>query len=273
MTTGECAYWACALEATAAKPGNVHPRQSFPNLTYSELIESAKAIAPVLDFAAGKPVGKTVLACIRATRAVVNTNANLGIVLLLAPLAAGDDIATTLKCLSVADAIDVYAAIRLAEPGGLGRVVQQDVTEIPTVTLREAMAMAADRDSIARQYVNDFSDVLAGGDYLVEWQVANNAMPLAEGIVSLHLWFLARMPDSLVARKRGLAEATELQQLAEAVRADSNQLGRLDEWFAAAWPHRNPGTTADLVGASLFAALRQRKITLPAPAEWPEIYR
>ena len=58
--------------------------------------------------------------------------------------------------LSVADARAAYAAIRLADPGGLGRADAQDVRDEPTLTLREAMALAAERDTIAREYVTDY---------------------------------------------------------------------------------------------------------------------
>jgi triphosphoribosyl-dephospho-CoA synthase len=297
MTIGECARLACILEATTRKPGNVHPGQDFPGLTYLDLTRSAAAIAPVLDHAPGRPVGKTVLECIRATARNVNKNTNLGIVLLLAPLAAGDDIAKMLDRLTVDDAVHVYEAIRLAKPGGLGHVAEQDVFETPTVTLRDAMALAADRDSIARQYVNNFADVFEGAKHLSAWRAGsvsdqNSLSPvstsatngesllrlltlparLEESIIHLHLWFLAQFPDSLVVRKRGPADGQELQSLAQKVLADPAQLPKLDTWFAAAFPHRNPGTTADLVCASLFVALRAGIITLPLSPEWPPLF-
>jgi triphosphoribosyl-dephospho-CoA synthase len=296
MTIGECAYWACVLEATASKPGNVSPNRDFPTLRHEDFLQSAAAIAPVLDRAPHQPVGQTILECIQATRKVVNTNTNLGIVLLLAPLAAGDDIAKTLSALTVDDAFNVYQAIRMAEPGGLGHVNGQDVALTPTVTLREAMALAADRDSIARQYVNNFADVFAGAQHLHEWRAGSVSdrrsdsrlvvdggaierllrsltLPtrLEEAIIQLHLWFLARFPDSLVLRKRGKFEALHLQGLAQEALADATHLTALEAWFSAKFPHRNPGTTADLVCASLFVALRTGIITLPLSSEWPTL--
>ena len=83
-----CAQAACILEATARKPGNVHRYCDFDDLSYVDFLLSGAAIAPVLEKAVGRPVGVTILDCIRATRQVVTTNTNLGIVLLLAPLAA-----------------------------------------------------------------------------------------------------------------------------------------------------------------------------------------
>src|SRR5947208_16075845 len=87
LSTGLCAQLACIWEATARKSGNVHPGREFADLTYLDLVLSAAAIAPVMERATGCRVGDTVLDAIRATRQVVTTNTNLGIVLLLAPLA------------------------------------------------------------------------------------------------------------------------------------------------------------------------------------------
>src|SRR5207302_1526524 len=122
--------------------------------------------APDLGRAPDRPLGETILAAIRATRVVVSTNTNLGIVLLLAPLANVPEgtnlrvgIREVLANTTVNDAVHVYEAIRLAAPGGLGRAKDQDVVHAPTLPLRDVMALAADRDLVARQYANDFADV------------------------------------------------------------------------------------------------------------------
>ncbi len=108
---------------------------------------------------------------IEATRQVVATNTNLGMVLLLAPLAAvphgtslESGVEAVLDATTVADARAVYRAIRLAQPGGMGSVPEQDIAEEPTLPLRAVMAMAADRDLVARQYANGFREVF--GDAL-----------------------------------------------------------------------------------------------------------
>src|SRR5438067_1134724 len=134
---------ACIWEATARKPGNVHRYRDFEDATYADFLLSAAAIAPVLAGAPRRGIGASILEAVRATRRVIGSNTNLGIVLLLAPLAAvheGDDLRAGLTRLlaelDVEDARLVYEAIRLARPGGLGRVAEQDVAEEPTQTLR-----------------------------------------------------------------------------------------------------------------------------------------
>ena len=151
----------------ARKPGNVHRFADLADLRFSDFLLSATALAEPLDRAATLGIGRAVYEAILATRQVVDTNTNLGIVLLLAPLAAvptdvylRDGIEAVLASTTVDDARWVYRAIRLAQPGGLGDVPEQDVKGEPTVSLREAMAMAADRDLIARQYVRRISSGL-----------------------------------------------------------------------------------------------------------------
>src|SRR5437870_1499120 len=88
LATGLCAQLACIWEATACKAGNVHRHADFNDLHYVDLLASAAAIAPILQAAVGRPVGVTVFQAIQATRTIAKTNTNLGIVLLLSPLAA-----------------------------------------------------------------------------------------------------------------------------------------------------------------------------------------
>src|SRR5881628_1460774 len=126
------AQLACLLEATAPKPGNVSPTASFHDATYEDFLASAVAIGPALAAAGERPLGATIRAAVEATGRWVPSNTNLGLVLLLAPLAraaliSSDDaaalrtaVATTLGETTVADAQEVYAAIRQARPGGLG---------------------------------------------------------------------------------------------------------------------------------------------------------
>ena len=167
LSPGQLAQVACLLEVTARKPGNVHRYADFAGLHFVDFLLSAAAIAEPLDRAATPEVGRAVLAAIEATRRVVNTNTNLGIVLLLAPLAAVPDARRSRRGGRGRSGGDhgrrrphVYRAIRLAQPGGLGEVADQDVAREPTMTLRAVMAMAADRDLIARQYANGFREVL-----------------------------------------------------------------------------------------------------------------
>lgn len=270
---------ACIWEATARKAGNVHRSADFPDLTYGHFLASAAAVAPQLGLAATRPLGETVLAAIRATRSVTRTNTNLGIVLLLAPLAKvpegknlRDGIRTILEVTTVNDSIQVYEAIRLADPGGMAEVKEQDVRMIPTAPLRDVMRLAADRDLIARQYANGFVDVFdLGVPALLEG--VRKFGRLEPAIQHCQLAWLANHSDSLIVRKRGPAVAAEASERARAVLASGGletSVGRaaydaFDRWLREDGHARNPGTTADLATACLFAALRERSIALDQP--------
>ncbi len=199
----------------------MHRFADFEDLSYLDFILSAAAIGPALAKLHNAPLGETILEAVRATRQVVQTNTNLGMVLLLAPVSkvdVGDGTASLealLAAASVADAILVFEAIRLAQPGGLGKVSNQDIANEPTATLLEAMALAAERDVIARQYVNGFRDVFDGLQVLMEgWRHFGS---VEAAILELQLDFLKRLPDSLIVRKHGLAVAEEVSRRAREI--------------------------------------------------------
>jgi triphosphoribosyl-dephospho-CoA synthase len=265
LSLGQCATLACILEATAPKAGNVHRSADF-------------AIAPAIDAAPGVEIGRTVYEAMTATRRLVTTNTNLGIVLLFAPLAAvpQDEPLTTssvrnvLSRLTADDCRLVYEAIRLAQPGGLGTVEDMDVAEAPPSELLAAMRAAADRDLVARQYAEDFRLVLDEALPHIE-AGRSRGWSLTEAIIHAHLSLLAHYEDSLIARKCGRETAQKVSLLASKVLAAGasgdesyyDALADLDFWLRADGHRRNPGATADLIAAALFAGLRDRRLTPP----------
>src|SRR3954451_7827252 len=162
---GAAAQLACVLEASAEKPGNITPRHNFADTSYEDMLRSAIALGPELARADERHVGDTVLAAGGATRRVAGSNTNLGIALLLAPLARAallegmrrEAVERVLDALTLDDARAAYAAIRDASAGGLDEPVEHDVRDAPTVTLREAMAAAADPESVAAEYATGFA--------------------------------------------------------------------------------------------------------------------
>jgi triphosphoribosyl-dephospho-CoA synthase len=272
LTLGACASLACIWESTAAKPGNVYRGCDFDDLCYTDFLTSAAVIAPVIDRADQLGVGGTVLAGVTATRGAVDTNTNLGILLLLAPLAIATqkELPTILDQLTVDDTRQVYAAIRLARPGGLGDAPVGDVNaeNAPLLPLQEAMRLAADRDLVARQYVNEFAEVVKTAERIAS---AAESRPMSDAIARGYLELLAEHPDTLVARKCGLAVAQEVtaratEALSAQIDGDDAYRGAVvefDFWLRADGHRRNPGTSADIVAAALFLLLREQRI------EWP----
>lgn len=277
LSVGQCATLACLLEVTAPKPGNVHRGADFDDMTLMDFVVSATAIGPAMDAAVEIGVGETVLRAIRATRQMVDANTNLGTILLLAPLACvprelplESGITEVLGSLTSDDASKVYKAIRLAEPGGLGEVDEMDVAGDAPSDLLAAMRAGAERDMVARQYAEDFEQVL----HFVAPALCNGAptgWSLTETIIHTQLQILAQLPDSLIARKCGPDIAQQTADRAAAI-LDTGEpgdeqylqaLGDLDFWLRSDGHRRNPGTTADLIAAGLFVVLRERLITPP----------
>jgi len=280
LSAGRLAQVACLLEVTARKPGNVHRFRDFSDLHYMDFLLSATAIGGPLDRAEERGIGATVLAAVKATRRVVSTNTNLGMILLLAPLAAvpppiglAEGIQQVLAATTRDDARLVYQAIFLASPGGLGRVDEQDVADVPTMTLREVMALAVERDLVARQYATGFQEVLQEVLPMIRAALQGGHL-LETAIIAAFLGTLARHPDSLIVRKAGQEAARSAsRQAAEVLQAgwpgtalSQHRLHELDAWLRSRANQLNPGTTADLVTAALFAALRDGTIQLPRPA-------
>jgi triphosphoribosyl-dephospho-CoA synthase len=274
--TASAATLACLYEATAPKPGNVHPAADFDDVTcYAAFVKSAVAIGPILGQARVLGVGQTMLEAVRATRNVVGTNTNLGTLLLLAPLAAVPaevslvtGIGSVLECLTATDTRLVYEAIRLSQAGGLGRTSEADVfDDAPTVDLVSVMRLARDRDLIARQYVNAFANVLGGTAAWIA-EGLERGLSLSAAIVYAHVHQLAAEPDSLIQRKCGPHIAQEASAKAAAVVnsgmpttvAYKTALDDLDDWLRADGHRRNPGTTADLIAAGLFVLLREGRL-------------
>ncbi|HEX5618417.1 MAG TPA: triphosphoribosyl-dephospho-CoA synthase, partial [Solirubrobacteraceae bacterium] len=198
------------LEVSAEKPGNITPSHDFADTSYEDMLRSAIAVGPELARAGERGVGETIRAAVEASRRVAPPNTNLGIALLLAPLAKASlergelrpRLAATLRALDVADARAAYAAIRLSGAGGLDEPVEHDVRSEAEVGLREAMASAAGRDSIASEYVTDFALTFDTGVPALAAALAAG-LPVRDAIVELHLQLLAATPDTLIARKAG----------------------------------------------------------------------
>jgi len=263
---------ACRLDVEVRKPGNVSVASPGHGMDAELFVASALAAAgPLCD--ARRAVGERIEAAVRATLDVAHCNTNLGIVLLCAPLARAAErwrpergraalraaLTEVLAALDVHDAACAFRAIAQASPAGLGRAEEQDVHRLPSVGLREAMALAQSRDRIAAQYVSAFADV---------FELAVPAFEAAapdrrRGMCRAYLELLAAWPDSHIVRRHGvavahsvMAEAAPWRERARAAQALEAEPAFAD-WDASLKARSiNPGTSADLcVAASWVAAL------------------
>ncbi|NIF81200.1 triphosphoribosyl-dephospho-CoA synthase [Paraburkholderia sp. Cy-641] len=266
---------ACTLDVTTPKPGNVSVQSAGHGMTAAQFLASAHASLDAL-FSRGARVGQRILDAVTRTHAAAGCNTNLGIVLLVAPLAAAldetgpapsarawrDAAERVLERLDIDDARLAYRAIALANPGGLGDAPEQSVHAPPTLGLRDAMRLASERDSIARQYANGFADIFDTG--LAACRAAPADAPEV-AMLNVFLAFLGGWPDSHIVRKHGLALAQSVTLAAREQHARRRQTppatrrtpadAELDAWDAQLKARAiNPGTSADLAVATLFVA-------------------
>ncbi|MEF7612945.1 triphosphoribosyl-dephospho-CoA synthase [Aquincola sp. MAHUQ-54] len=281
---------ACTLDVAVRKPGNVSRVSPGHGMQAAQFIASAEAAAGPL-FRTGARVGERIEAAVQASWAAAGCNTNLGIVLLCAPIAAAWEsvqapgcavtaaglhagLRRVLEGLDVQDAAAAFRAIARANPGGLGEAPQQDVHAPPSMGLREAMALAAGRDRIARQYRDGFDDLF--GLALAAWpaalspMAASDSASTAAAVQALYVTLLAAWPDSHIVRKHGEALAHSVMTAAQGWAPREAARWEADPAFAA-WDEAlkgariNPGTTADLTVATLLLAA----LCVPAPALGP----
>jgi triphosphoribosyl-dephospho-CoA synthase len=260
---------ACLAELEALKPGNVHRFADGHSMTVADFAASAEAAAPLIG-REGLGVGERIHLAAKVTRRAVGQNTNLGIILLAAPLAAAaldpraSDLAERLRLilneLTVDDASEAYCAIRETNPGGLGDAPEHDVAAEPEVTLLEAMRAAEARDRIAWNYAHDFADIFAlGRKWLAQGRERWGDGPWAA--TRVYLGFLTHLPDTLIERKFGTRSAAQVREEAAPIEAGFIESEAPDAMtgplmaFDQALKERglNPGTSADLTVATLFA--------------------
>ena len=257
-------------EIEAYKPGNVSIYAEGHDMTVKDFLRSAEVSTPLLcNPEAG--LGQRVLESVQATQDSVGCNTNLGMLLLFAPIIMAaesgfknekelrQNIEFTLNGLTQDDAVQVYDAIRIANPGGLGNVESEDVNEAPQCSLIEAMQLASERDLVALQYTNNYKDVFETGFPTIKsFEKSWNSVKWAS--VSSYLMFMSSIADSHIQRKYGVCIAEKIKIRSGAIaesflnasdpETKKELIQKFDEELKA--ENYNPGTSADLTAASLL---------------------
>jgi len=280
---------ACLLEAAAKKPGNISPGNSFDDLNYNHFLFSAAAIFPAFLNIEGKSVGEMVYQGIKETHSLINTNTNLGILLLTAPLASAyvklrnkndqaifthqvleleklrEELHLVLNNLDKKDAEFVYQAINFSKAGNLDKVKKGDINEKADLSLYDAMKLAEDRDNIAFEYVNDYS-IIFDFAYPKFIKNMNEINTINDLIIKTFLEILAEYPDTLIARKYNLKTAEkisyktkkllrELENFDIESKKAKKLLAEFDQYLRFEKRKFNPGTTADFITAVIFLVI------------------
>ena len=278
---------ASILEASAPKPGNVSRLHDFADTKYEHFIKSGVAIGdPVLEAArrgnlAGNGeigmedigIGKLIEeAVIYSSKWTYGRNTNLGIVMLLVPLCASAGMAIAknndfrgnidpiLAGTTYKDTLSLYAAVRHADPGGLGSSKKLDVHDLRSdkkikdddINIFDVMS-ATKGDSVARELASSY-EISFNTGYPAFCEKLKDG-DIGDAVVHAYLAILSKVPDTLIARKNGMETARKVTRDAEAVILGKMDINDFDKSLRSDDNRLNPGTTADIVASSLFIAL------------------
>lgn len=272
---------ACLLEAGAEKPGNITPSKSFSDLNYRHFLFSAAAVFPAFLNIKNKSVGEMIYEAVKETHSLIDSNTNLGIILLCTPIASAyvrlrektaekvmtndflkrlrKELHLLLTQLDKKDAELAYKAINLSQAGNLDKVDEGDISKKPDMTLYQSMKLAEDRDNIAFEYVNNFKIIFEFA-YPRFLENDNQLDSINSAIIKTYLEILAEYPDSLIARKSGVKKAEEVsnttKKLLKNIKSEadlySRKISEFDNYLRNQTVKLNPGTTADLITAVIF---------------------
>lgn len=293
----QCLSLAILLEAGAHKPGNVNIVTSFEKTRFEHFLASAVAAAPSFEFAAikgdavakGKStlaeigLGKIIKDCVASIDAWQRGgNTLLGTIILLSPIAVAAGMAPVetyfdhhrlrkalkniVESTNPADAVDLYKAIQIANPSGLGGVPELDVNDPQSqdrivkekISLFQVFKIAEKHDTICSEWVNN---------YPVTFEIAypslaeklENGTEMNEAIIHTFLEVLANVPDTFIARKVGLESSRKVSANAQKILDLGGMkttrgticLRKFDKQLRRSNNLLNPGTTADIMGAAL----------------------
>jgi len=276
------------------KPGNVHRTADFPETTFEDFLASAVAIAPSFRRAAEQGIrvsegeigpsdvgiGSVIKDAVdRMLGSQSGGNTLLGAIILLAPIAAAagmtkvfslprlrKNIKVIVESTTPEDAVAVYDAIALVNPGGLNKAAELDVTDPNSkkkildegITLLDTFKIASSYDSITSEWVNNYPITFdLGYPYFVRQLKETGDINTAT--VHAFLKILSEVPDTFISRKVGQSKAESISAEAKKVLNEGglttplgrNLLDKLDGSLRDTKHDLSPGTTADITEAVL----------------------
>lgn len=168
------------------------------------------------------------------------------------------------------DAVAVYEAIAIAKPGGLGKVPDLDVKDPNSINriLKERISLyrvfqiASSYDRVCSEWVKNYPITFEFAYPYLMAQISENRDP-SVAITHTFLKVLSEYPDTFIARKVGLEKAKEVSAMAGDVLRHGGlktlvgreKLREFDAYLRRHDSKLNPGTTADIIAATLALSL------------------
>ena len=295
----QCMELAILLEVSADKPGNVNLIVGFEGTNHAHFLASAVAASRHFEIAAQRgmavssgeigfsdvELGRIIRDCVVDVSSWQSGgNTLLGTVILFSPLAVAAGITpmennhvfnltdlrrnlkTVVESTTPEDAVNVYEAIKIANPSGLGKAPDLDVNDPNSVkrirsekvSLFQVFKIAAKYDNVCSEWVNNYPITFDFAYPHLKEQTSETGN-LDTAIIHTFLKVLAKYPDSFIARKVGLDKAREVSLMAGEVlklgglntSAGRQKLQEFDSKLRKSDSLLNPGTTADIIAAAL----------------------
>ena len=263
--------YSCKLDVFSIKPGNVCRNYPAYGMTHKDFLQSSMACSDIIC-EKRMDIGDKIFESVKASMDIVGCNTNLGIILLCAPIANAiymsedhkfdqNNLKNVIDSINEKQTKKIYKAINIANAGGMGKKEEFDLNNLKTVnfTFLEAMRFAASYDYIAYQYSTYFNCII--NNIAINWRNYFNIMNNDESATTAtFLNLISTNPDSLIVRKYGLDKAKEVSERLKGLSDEycslknpnilNNKLLLLDSELKI--QKINPGTTADVVVASIF---------------------
>jgi len=293
----KCLELAILLEASAHKPGNVSVVTNFESTHYEHFLASAVATRASFEYAAERGIavsmgkiclsdigiGYTIKECVADISAWQHGgNTLLGTVILVSPIAAAagmtpakgiyeiaelrENLKLVIESTTPEDAVNVYEAIKTANPSGLGKAPKLDVNDPESTnqilaektSLFEVFKIAEKYDTICSEWVNNYPVTFDLAYPRLTKQLGNKDDP-NRAIIQVFLEVLVECPDTFIARKTSLEKAREISSKAREIlelgglgtSRGKESLNNFDQQLRKASNLLNPGTTADIIAAAL----------------------
>lgn len=293
-----CLELAMLLEVTVPKPGNVTPTASFEGTRIEHFLASAVAAESSFEKAARRGIaifksklnisqvgiGGIIKDCTEDINAwQKGGNTLLGTVMLFVPIAVAagmtpagkkfvfdfhrlrENLRLAVESTTAEDAVNLYEAIEVAKPSGLGGAPDLDVTNPASktrlleddVSLFEVFKIAEDYDDICSEWVRNYPITFDLAYPYLTAQLERGDLNTA--VVHTFLRILSVHPDTFIARKAGVEKAREVSSDAKIIlelggletTEGRETILKLDGKLRAFGNQLNPGTTADLTAAAL----------------------
>ena len=269
------------------KPGNVHRTRNYDDMVFQDFAISAVVIGDTMEAVASQAkeiddlskaeLGRYIFQAVDETNRWIETNTNLGIMMMCIPIAAAasisdrfdeiqENVGRLMDATTVEDAVNLYDAINVADAGGMGDQDEFDVMSekakdelrANNQTMFDVLEISAGWDRLANELTNKMPVCFEIGypTFFEVWKNCDDVDVINKATVLTFMTILSQIPDTLISRKYGNEVAEDVSKKASEIlefKDDDSFVEKLLEFDDYLYDNKlNPGTTADLTAASIF---------------------